>query len=519
MMSPTAPRPSKKHSPQHNSPMSEREWECRQQMWVQQLEDAKTRTMQMEKTMRWWSDCTSNWREKWSKVRNERNKAREENRHLRGRLEVIVKECAILKQQNHGLRHKHDEISHDSQSDGLDEKERISIASSESPKSRPHNVTNSKLPDDYRNSMSPPIDEFAFVEKLMHKKDSETASGGSSDKSETRSETKLQKIDAAGDGIISRDDSIVEERLSLLQLKLEEAQKTIQAERDEKVHQMRILEELQTECSCLKSRYEDVQTSRQELIMELDKLKAIHQDELGRFVLEREDESSSRCAVDKRLSGLRKELERLQTENAAEWGKRERLETEKLALERDNKKLHTQMGDLVEQLERKNQQSSAMLDSDMKSLQCEIAEKTKELNDLRHSHGKHKKALQERTTELEHTRRRAEQYEFEVKKLRGRVEELKRDLTIAEDEVDTQTNAVRKLQRNTEELTEQVDNLQISNEHLESRLRRVSAPLGTSRSSSMNAFDGTNIVNNDDTSSSEDDDDDEDDDLGEDANH
>ena len=35
-----------------------------------ELEEAKARATQMEKTMRWWSDCTANWREKWSKVRN-----------------------------------------------------------------------------------------------------------------------------------------------------------------------------------------------------------------------------------------------------------------------------------------------------------------------------------------------------------------------------------------------------------------------------------------------------------------
>lgn len=33
-------------------------------------------------------------------------------------------------------------------------------------------------------------------------------------------------------------------------------------------------------------------------------------------------------------------------ENAAEWGKRERLETEKLALERDNKKMRAEVRDL-----------------------------------------------------------------------------------------------------------------------------------------------------------------------------
>ena len=58
-----------------------------------------------------------------------------------------------------------------------------------------------------------------------------------------------------------------------------------------------------------------------------------------------------------------------------------------------------------------------------------------ELTELRHTHSKVRKSLGERVTELEHTKRRADQYETEVKKLRGRVEELKRDLATAEDEV------------------------------------------------------------------------------------
>ena len=58
-----------------------------------------------------------------------------------------------------------------------------------------------------------------------------------------------------------------------------------------------------------------------------------------------------------------------------------------------------------------------------------------ELTELRHTHNKVRKTLGERVTELEHMKRRADQYEAEVKKLRGRVEELKRDLATAEDEV------------------------------------------------------------------------------------
>ena len=58
-----------------------------------------------------------------------------------------------------------------------------------------------------------------------------------------------------------------------------------------------------------------------------------------------------------------------------------------------------------------------------------------ELSEMRHSHVKLKKTLQDRCAELEHSRSRAEQYEAEVKKLRCRIEELKSELSSVEDEV------------------------------------------------------------------------------------
>ncbi|KAH0617843.1 hypothetical protein JD844_016485 [Phrynosoma platyrhinos] len=79
------------------------DWEVSEELRLQELEEAKTRVAQMEKTMRWWSDCTANWREKWSKVRAERNKAREEGRQLKLKLEESIKELSALKKINEAL--------------------------------------------------------------------------------------------------------------------------------------------------------------------------------------------------------------------------------------------------------------------------------------------------------------------------------------------------------------------------------------------------------------------------------
>lgn len=53
--------------------------------------------------MKWWSDCTANWREKWSKVRNERNKSRDEAKQLRTSLEAAVKDANSYKREKNDL--------------------------------------------------------------------------------------------------------------------------------------------------------------------------------------------------------------------------------------------------------------------------------------------------------------------------------------------------------------------------------------------------------------------------------
>jgi hypothetical protein len=51
--------------------------------------------------------------------------------------------------------------------------------------------------------------------------------------------------------------------------------------------------------------------------------------------------------------------------------------TDKFALERENKKIRIQIDDLMEQLDRKSQQTSAMANSDVKNLQSELTSRNK----------------------------------------------------------------------------------------------------------------------------------------------
>ncbi|KAM7542758.1 hypothetical protein Aperf_G00000016364 [Anoplocephala perfoliata] len=68
------------------------------------LIELRGRCAQLEKTVRWWSDCTNNWREKWSCVRDERNQLRDELRRTKLALNS-------LQRQNEELLHRLDEIA------------------------------------------------------------------------------------------------------------------------------------------------------------------------------------------------------------------------------------------------------------------------------------------------------------------------------------------------------------------------------------------------------------------------
>lgn len=479
----------------------EADWEAQEELRQRELEEARARAAQMEKTMRWWSDCTANWREKWSKVRTERNKSREEARLLRTKLEVASKENLNLKREKADLEMELNRVRKDAESLKIHAKptaestedtltplnlhvtpERDMSCTNKSdadkPMRLPRTRSDSGDPVACRLTDEPPSAEASgkisgsdleFLDRLLQQ--SQAAVKDLANESDRDRKDARKKTSQLWDEIPSPEWEVIEQKASMLKLHLHEATKTIQVEREEKTNLHKTLERIQHEHSELKLKYDELKTVKQETLKELNQLKSEHQDELDSMRLDLEDEANSRSSMDRRLSDLRTQLERLQAENAAEWGKRERLETEKLALERENKKLRTQIEDLEERLERKTKQCTGSGEADAKTLQHEIHDKNKELADLKHSHNKLKKVLQDKTTDLAHAMRRAEQYETEVKKLRCRVEELKKELAIAEDEVDSATNSLRKLQRTNDELQERADSLQVQADHLQSRLR------------------------------------------------
>ncbi|XP_053458462.1 coiled-coil domain-containing protein 102A isoform X2 [Nycticebus coucang] len=434
--------------------LADGDWESREELRLRELEEARARAAQMEKTMRWWSDCTANWREKWSKVRAERNRAREEVRQLRQRLDALTKELA-------GARRERQEAQGECEARGR-ELARLRGARGATDHSRddPEPEPEREPVRDVGSERPQGSQELELVESLLKSRPEEpegcwearsVGPGGPRSSSGRQERSRLPWEDTAA----TEEEA---SKLTALRLRLDESQKVLLKEREDKLALSRNIEKLEGELSQWKIKYEELSKTKQEMLKQLSILKEAHQDELGRMSEDLEDELGARSSMDRKMAELRGEMERLQAENATEWGRRERLETEKLGLERENKKLRAQVGDLEEALARRRRQTASALDCDLRASQAALFEKNKELADLKHVHGKLKKQFQEKVAELAHANRRVEQHEAEL------------------DEAHNQT---RKLQRSLDEQTEQSENLQVQLEHLQSRLRRQqqNAPL------------------------------------------
>uniref|UniRef100_A0A8C7M6I8 Coiled-coil domain-containing protein 102A n=1 Tax=Oncorhynchus kisutch TaxID=8019 RepID=A0A8C7M6I8_ONCKI len=432
------------------------DWESREELRLRELEEARARAAQMEKTMRWWSDCTANWREKWSKVRSERNRARDEVRQLRQRLDALTKELTGARRERQELASENETLRQEALRLRADQASPSHAPSAPpSSSSTPSSSSSQPLVDSKQDRVgeghgSPEQEPVRDVDtdKPDRQKELELLESVLRSKAEgpdswdARSASSLRSALSRQDRsrLLWDDIAAMEEdpgKINALQLRLDESQKVLLKEREDKHALSKSIEKLETELNQWKLKYEEQNKTKQEAM---------------------------------------KQMERLQVENAAEWGRRERLETEKLALERDNKKLRAQTEDLEEQLARKRRQAASALDTDLKTIQTELFERNKELADMRHIHSKVKKQYQDKMAELAHANRRVEQHETEVKKLRLRVEELKKELGQAEDELDEAHNQTRKLQRSLDEQVEQSENLQVQLEHLQSRLRRQKSP-------------------------------------------
>ncbi|KAF2345687.1 hypothetical protein FHG87_023557 [Trinorchestia longiramus] len=580
---PATPAPSATHTPTptHELTGAPYLWLDKQEVVQRELEEARARAAQMEKTMRWWSDCTANWREKWSKVRSERNRAREEVRLLRMRLEGAEREAGRLKthnrrledlmgkspteespvrdicssnstqmrrqpqqqyhhhhqqQQQHYQQHQqqqqyqHEYYEQDHElGTGLDDgttlvqdsnKMSYGLSNSRADLSNPNLIVREEEEDDGQEEeqfgeedhVDPPHwpheqvgrkGGFASTSKSGRQCPSGNAPRCSPNNTSTaagssccccNSLPSLQ--DAAAAAAAADITGSLTRQICLLRMQLHEAGRALQLEREERCDLSTSAARYQTEAADLQAELHSVRCSRQEALQQVECLRSQLQQLQHQQHQQLLQETAARQMAEAKLAELRADIERLQTENAAEWSRREHLESEALNWERSNKALKAQVEELLERLKPLEQLKSSSSSSRSGKggggsagsgdpQQNELTSLREQVSELNLYVSQYKKALSCKTVECDHSCRRAEHYEVEVKRLRQRVTKLRQDLASTQDELDTAHNAARRLTRSRDELQDTVDTLQLKLNHMQSRLRCTGAAVVSSRTTAL----------------------------------
>ncbi|XP_036592543.1 coiled-coil domain-containing protein 102B [Trichosurus vulpecula] len=451
---------------------SSNDWDICEELRVRELEEVKARAAQMEKTMRWWSDCTANWREKWSKVRIERNKAREEGRQLRIKLEMAMKELSALKKKQSSLNEK----------EALDAeviwKEKSGLVEGSCPQEAQFPVASEEcgtpginlgkiqvyLKEDISKKEIEMVANPVRFNQNLDLKGPDFFRKGLSGSCVTKPALRLDNVAQPLEKELTQ--------ISTLKFHLDESQRILWKERDLRSSLEKEVELLESALSLWKCKYEEMKESKEMGLNQFNIFQDLQENEVEKVSEDRTDEANCQNSKDRLICELREELERLQAENTSEWGKREILETEKQGLERDNRRLKAQVKEMEELLDKKNPLAAVPQGPDLKTSQSELLEKNKELAELQQAYCKLNKQYQEKMAELIHANNRVDHHEAEVKKLRFRVEDLKKSLSHAEDELDGSLNQIWKLQRSLDEQIEMNDSLQIQLNHLQSRFKR-----------------------------------------------
>ncbi|CAH2057050.1 unnamed protein product, partial [Iphiclides podalirius] len=284
------------------------DWEAKEALYQRELDEARARASQMEKTMRWWSDCTANWREKWSKVRNERNKAREEAKQLKNKVDILTKELTTARMERNEMEQHLSELKQDNEKLlSIGESRIVSgdLVADDGVELRRKNVG-------YVSPNEPSIRQRASLDS--HK--------------------------------FSNMDNALANKMSEMRLRLDETCKNLQSEKDQKAFLLTKIETLTAELHSTKM--ELTHSDRT-----LGSTDSSHS-EVERLQNELQDEIAAKQVLEEKIAELRMEIERLKSENTIQWSKRELLETENIAILRENKKLYSQVCELREQIHKLN---------------------------------------------------------------------------------------------------------------------------------------------------------------------
>ena len=340
------------------------------------------------------------------------------------------------------------------------------------------------------------------------------------------------------------------EQSNMLQCRLNEALKTLEAEKKDKEMLQKEIDAQQEQLTTLESKCDEVTLAKSELAQNISASKMDYNCQLRTLMRQIDDNASiknnlqlmvvhlreevsnmhyaygyqktySLCicpAIEYLLEGvvaygglfnssmiIQLQIERLQAENAEEWGRRERLESEKCSLERQCKKIRSLNEDLKNRLDKLSAHNAINVSAEVSKLQHEVETYQNDMSELKHANSKIKKVLNQNNEELAHWKRKSDQSDKEVRNLRHRIEQLKQEFDKAQDDLDSCQDSIRRLERSNEELASQNEGLQVQIEHQKLRLRNVSSFDMFKKVSRVSAPGGIlDYRNNDDSSTSTD---------------
>nr|XP_014977674.2 coiled-coil domain-containing protein 102B isoform X5 [Macaca mulatta] len=285
-------------------------WDICEELRLRELEEVKARAAQMEKTMRWWSDCTANWREKWSKVRAERNSAREEGRQLRIKLEMAMKELSTLKKKPSLPPQKEALEAKDTQDlklpgfteEACEHRDQFQVSSQMYESIRECLVKRqfSTKEDTNNKEEGVVIDSLKLSEEMKPNLDGvDLFNNGGSGNGEMKAGLRLKAIN------LPLENEVTE--ISALQVHLDEFQKILWKEREMRTALEKEIERLESALSLWKWKYEELKESKPEHVKEFDICLVQHNDEMEELSGNVKEESKSQNSKDRVICELRAE--------------------------------------------------------------------------------------------------------------------------------------------------------------------------------------------------------------------
>ncbi|XP_033215073.1 myosin heavy chain, non-muscle isoform X1 [Belonocnema kinseyi] len=194
-----------------------------------------------------------------------------------------------------------------------------------------------------------------------------------------------------------------------------------------------------------------------------------------------EEQSNSEILMDRARKG-QITVEQLTTDLGTERSTTQKLESQRMLLERQNKELKAKLAELETAQRAKTKATIQALESKINNLDEQLETEAKERFAQQKINRKLDKKLKELSLQLEDERRNADQYKEQMEKVNTRMKSLKRQLDESEEEISRHKALKRKAQREMDDMLESHEVLTREVANLKNKLRRGGPPISLSSS-------------------------------------